>query len=48
MAGSDWPVCLMGTSYGAWFGMLEEYFRGFSETEREAVFGETASYVYGL
>jgi L-fuconolactonase len=48
MAGSDWPVCLVGTSYGAWFGMLEEYFLGFSEAEREAVFGETASYVYGL
>lgn len=48
MAGSDWPVCLVGTEYGAWFRMLEEYFKGFSEGEREAVFGETASWVYGL
>jgi len=48
MAGSDWPVCLVGTEYGAWFRTLEEYFRGFSESEREAVFGETASWVYGL
>jgi L-fuconolactonase len=48
MAGSDWPVCLVGTEYGAWFRMLEEFFKGFSEAERVAVFGETASWVYGL
>ncbi len=48
MVGSDWPVCLVGTDYGAWFRMLEEYFCGFSEGEREALFGETASWVYGL
>jgi hypothetical protein len=38
----------VGTEYGAWFRMLEEYFKGFSEAERVAVFGETASWVYGL
>jgi len=48
MVGSDWPVCLVGTEYGAWFKTLEEYFRGFSESERESVFGETASWVYGI
>jgi L-fuconolactonase len=48
MAGSDWPVCLVGTEYGSWFKTLDEYFRGFSEAERESVFGETASYVYGV
>jgi len=48
MAGSDWPVCLVGTEYGAWFKMLEEYFKAFSEAERTAIFGETASWVYGL
>jgi L-fuconolactonase len=48
MAGSDWPVCLVGTKYDAWFRTLEEYFKGFSETDRGAVFGETASWVYGL
>jgi len=48
MAGSDWPVCLLGTSYAGWFGWLEGYFGRFSEGEREAVFGETASFVYGL
>jgi L-fuconolactonase len=48
MVGSDWPVCLVATEYGAWFKTLEEYFSGFSESERESVFGETASWVYGL
>jgi L-fuconolactonase len=48
MVGSDWPVCLVGVEYGAWFKTLEAYFSGFSESEREDVFGGTASWVYGL
>jgi L-fuconolactonase len=48
MAGSDWPVCLVAAEYGRWFEVLREYFAGFSETERDAVFGETAMEVYGL
>ncbi len=48
MAGSDWPVCLVASEYGRWFDALREYFGGFSESEREAVFGGTAIEVYGL
>jgi L-fuconolactonase len=48
MAGSDWPVCLVACEYGRWFDALREYFAGFSETERDAVFGGTAVEVYGL
>jgi L-fuconolactonase len=48
MAGSDWPVCLVATEYRAWFELLRGYFAGFSESERDAVFGETAVKVYGL
>ncbi|HWW23978.1 MAG TPA: amidohydrolase family protein [Edaphobacter sp.] len=48
MAGSDWPVCLVASEYGRWFEVLGEYFAGFSESEREAVFGGTAIEVYGL
>lgn len=48
MAGSDWPVCLVASQYGRWFGVLREYFSGFSEVEREAVFGKTSTAVYGL
>ena len=48
MAGSDWPVCLVACEYGRWFDVLREYFAGFSETEKDAVFGGTAAEVYDL
>jgi L-fuconolactonase len=48
MAGSDWPVCLVASEYGRWFEVLQDYFAGFSEAERDAVFGGTAMEVYGL
>jgi L-fuconolactonase len=48
MAGSDWPVCLVASGYAQWFGVLRDYFAGFSEDERRAVFGGTAIEVYGL
>jgi len=48
MAGSDWPVCLVASEYGRWFDVLREYFAGFSESEKDAVFGGNAIEVYGL
>jgi L-fuconolactonase len=48
MAGSDWPVCLVATEYKAWFELLRGYFAEFSESERDAIFGDTAIEVYGL
>jgi L-fuconolactonase len=48
MAGSDWPVCLVASEYGLWFEVLRDYFAGFSDAERDAVFGMTAMNVYGL
>ncbi len=48
MAGSDWPVCLVASGYGQWFEVLRKYFAGFSEAEQAAVFGGTATAVYGL
>jgi len=48
MAGSDWPVCLVASGYEQWFGVLREYFGGFSAQEQDAVFGETAIKFYGL
>jgi L-fuconolactonase len=48
MAGSDWPVCLVACGYTQWFGVLETYFAGFSESERQAVFGGNAAKVYRL
>ena len=48
MAGSDWPVCLVATEYARWFEVLRTYFAGFSERERDAIFGGTATDVYQL
>ncbi len=48
MVGSDWPVCLLASSYGRWFEVMNDYFAEFSETERTAIFGETAMRVYKL
>lgn len=48
MVGSDWPVCLLATSYTGWFTLLDEYFAQFSSLERGAVFGANATRVYHL
>ena len=48
MAGSDWPVCLLAADYAQWFQLLRDYFAPFTESERAAVFGNTAIEVYGL
>ncbi len=48
MAGSDWPVCLVGTSYKGWWNFLRGYFAEFSEEERASIFGGCAMKTYGL
>jgi L-fuconolactonase len=48
MAGSDWPVCLLASSYSRWFAVLKEYFAAFSRDEQQSVFGATAAQVYKL
>jgi L-fuconolactonase len=48
MAGSDWPVCLLATSYAQWFDLLRAYFAPFTAAERASIFGATAIEVYGL
>jgi L-fuconolactonase len=48
MAGSDWPVCLVATSYPRWWQVLHDYFAGFSKEERAAIFGATAIRIYNL
>lgn len=48
MAGSDWPVCLVATSYPQWWTMLRTYFAAFSESERTNIFGATAIKIYDL
>jgi L-fuconolactonase len=48
MAGSDWPVCLVATSYSRWWQVLRHYFADFSKDEQDAVFGATATEIYNL
>jgi len=48
MAGSDWPVCLVASEYEQWWNTLRTYFAAFSESEKESIFGATATNVYRL
>ncbi len=48
MAGSDWPVLLAGCGYPRWFQLLRDFFAPYSEGERAAIFGRTATAVYRL
>ena len=48
MFGSDWPVCLLGASYGQWLETLSEAVRGASGDEQEQLFYRTAERYYRL
>jgi L-fuconolactonase len=48
MFGSDWPVCLLHASYAQVVAATEELLDGLSETEQDAVWGDTAARVYGI
>ena len=46
--GSDWPVCLLAASYEQVVKINKEYFKNFSEEERDKIFGENAQRIYNL
>ena len=48
MAGSDWPVCTLATTYTGWFEALQTMLQGLSTSEQEVIFGGTATAVYRL
>ena len=48
MAGSDWPVCLLATTYEGWFATLRKMLQSLSTVEKESIFGGVASKVYRL
>jgi L-fuconolactonase len=48
MFGSDWPVCLLASTYEQVFTTAIDLLGPLSETERSAVLGGTAARVYGL
>jgi L-fuconolactonase len=48
MFGSDWPVCLVPTTYSSWFWLLSRQIQLLSESERGLILGQTATRVYRL
>jgi len=48
MFGSDWPVCLVASSYGKWFEIVSRRIEGLSSDEKERVLGGTAREAYKL
>lgn len=48
MAGSDWPVCTLASSYGRWWSTLEQWAEVLTTEERNAIFGRVAARAYQL
>lgn len=48
MAGSDWPVCLVASSYRRWWETLREWMANFNPRDVELMLGGTAKAVYQL
>ena len=48
MFGSDWPVCLLATSYRDWIQTLDELLAGGDEQHHEQIWRQTARRVYRL
>jgi L-fuconolactonase len=46
--GSDWPVCLVATSYKNWMELVQKNISGMSETENAKIMGGNAMRVYKL
>jgi L-fuconolactonase len=48
MYGSDWPVCLVATSYERWLNFLKTYFSNFTENERTNFFYNNCKTFYQI
>ncbi|MDG9677174.1 amidohydrolase family protein [Micromonospora sp. DH14] len=48
MFGSDWPVCLLASSYQRWVDTVAELLDGQDGADRASVWGATARRAYGL
>jgi L-fucono-1,5-lactonase len=48
MFGSDWPVCLLAATYRQVNQIIEEYVKGFSQPDKDKIFGGNAARFYGL
>jgi L-fuconolactonase len=48
MFGTDWPVCLLRTSYEQWIAVTRELIADLAPAEQAAIMGDTAARVYGV
>lgn len=48
MWGSDWPVCLLASTYVRWLETAKRWVSGWSAQEKDAFFGGTTATFYGL
>jgi L-fuconolactonase len=48
MFGSDWPVCLVAATYRQVKQLIEDYVKGYSQPDKERIFGGNAARFYGL
>lgn len=48
MFGSDWPVCLLASSYSRWFHVVSEWISLLSGSEQAAILGGAAAKAYRL
>ncbi len=48
MAGSDWPVCTLASSYSRWWQVLREWAAALSTDEQRSILGGNAAEVYRL
>jgi L-fuconolactonase len=48
MYGSDWPVCLVASTYKSQLSIVENYIASFSESERSDIMGNNAVRFYNL
>ena len=46
--GSDWPVCLVATSYNSWMELVQKSISQLSESERVKIMGENTARIYQL
>ncbi len=48
MFGSDWPVCLLSGNYEQVLKIVQDYYQGFSQEDKDKLFYLNASRFYGL
>jgi L-fuconolactonase len=48
MFGSDWPMCLLATTYDRWLATAHDWAASLSSDEQDRIFGGTAIEAYGL